>query len=221
MDPIRVTASSGRIRVVGEPRGDVAIDQGQEHPMGGVLEVEGSSGGVSMRVPEGTDLVVGTHSGKVELSGRLGELRITTRSGRVGVDDCAALDARSVSGRVEVGTVAGDCRIKTANGRITVDRVGGALNVASVSGRVEVGEAEGTIRAYSVSGSVRVGLAGATDTRADSVSGSVTIDLPRGVHPKASLISVSGGCVCEVDQGEDCSIVGRSVSGRIVVRERR
>ena len=39
MDAIRVTASSGRIEVIAEPRGDVVVDRGQEHPMGGVLEV--------------------------------------------------------------------------------------------------------------------------------------------------------------------------------------
>ncbi|MBK5289946.1 MAG: DUF4097 family beta strand repeat protein [Acidimicrobiia bacterium] len=221
MDPIRITASSGRVHVVAESRGDIVIDQGQEHPMGGVLEVKGSSGGVRMRVPEGTDLVVGTHSGSVELGGRLGELRITTRSGRVEIDACAALDARSVSGRVDVGTVDGDCRIKTANGRITVGRVGGALNVASVSGRIDVTDVGGSARANSVSGSVHVGLTTAADARADSVSGSVTVELPQGVHPKASLISVSGGCICEVTEGEDCSVIGRSVSGRIRIRERR
>ncbi len=221
MDPIRITASSGRVQVVAEDRTDVVIDQGQEHPMGGVLEVKGSAAGVSARVPIGTDLVVGTHSGDVTLSGRLGELRITTRTGKVRVESCAALDARSVSGRVDVGTVTGDCRIKTANGRITVEHVGGSLNVAAVSGRVDVANAVGAVRANSVSGNVNVGLTASPDVRADSISGSVTIELPRGVRPKASLISVSGGCTCEVDQGDDCSVVCRSVSGRIQVKARR
>ena len=65
MDAIRVTASSGRIEVIAEPRGDVVVDRGQEHPMGGVLEVKGASDGVAMRVPEGTDLIIGSHSGSV------------------------------------------------------------------------------------------------------------------------------------------------------------
>ena len=58
MDPIRITASSGRIEVTAEARRDVLVDRGQEHPMGGVLEVKGESAGVAMRVPVGTDLII-------------------------------------------------------------------------------------------------------------------------------------------------------------------
>ena len=39
MDPVRVTASSGKIRVIAEARGDVVVERGQDHPLGGVLEV--------------------------------------------------------------------------------------------------------------------------------------------------------------------------------------
>ena len=67
MTPVRITASSGRITVIAEEIGDVVVETGQPHPMGGVLEVQGSSDGVRMRVPIGTDLVVGSHSGAVEL----------------------------------------------------------------------------------------------------------------------------------------------------------
>ena len=107
MDPVRVTASSGKIRITTEARGDVVVDRGQDHPLGGVLEVSGSDDGVVMRVPTGTDLVVGSHSGAVELSGSFGELRVTTRSGRVEIEACGSLDVRTVSGRVTVGAVAG------------------------------------------------------------------------------------------------------------------
>lgn len=221
MDPVRVTASSGKIRITAEARGDVMVDRGQDHPLGGVLEVKGSDDGVVMRVPVGTDLVVGAHSGAVELLGSLGDLRVTTRSGRVDVEQCASLDVRTVSGRVEVGRIQGECRIKTASGRVIVSRAGGLLHVATVSGRIDIVDAAGPVRVNTVNGRVELGLSGAADARADSVSGKVTIELPAGVHPKTSLVSVSGRCACEVDEGDDCSVTGRTVSGRITIRERR
>src|SRR4051812_12818501 len=100
MDPIRITATSGRIEVTAESRGDVVVEQGQEHPMGGVLEVQGTAAGVRMRVPVGADLIIGSHSGAVRLVGDLGNVRITTRSGSLEIESCASLDARTVSGRV-------------------------------------------------------------------------------------------------------------------------
>jgi DUF4097 and DUF4098 domain-containing protein YvlB len=218
MDPIRITATSGRIEVTAEDRSDVVVDRGQEHPMGGVLEVKGESTGVALRVPIGTDLIVGSHSGSVSLRGDLGNLRLTTRSGALEIESCASLDARTVSGRVEVGCVRGDAHIKAANGRVGIAEVGGSLTVTSVSGKVEVGNAAGAVHATTVSGKVDVGMRSAADVRAESVSGRVDVALPRGVRPSVSMKSVSGRCDNETDSGEDCRVTCRSISGRIRVR---
>ena len=219
MAPVRITATSGSIDVQAETRDDVVVDRGQSHPMGGILEVQGESSGIVMRVPVGTDVVVGSHSGRVKLRGEFGEVRATTRSGRVEIESCTALDVRTVSGRIEVGTVKGDARIKAANGRVEVGRVDGELRAASVSGRIEVKSAGGPVRTNSVSGRVDIGLNRAVDARADSVSGRVTIRLPKGVHPETSLLSISGECSCEPEKGTDCCVTGRTVSGTIAVVE--
>lgn len=221
MAPVRITANSGSITVTAEARDDVVVDKGQHHPMGGVLEVKGTSSGVVMRVPIGTDIIVGTTSGAVTLRGKLGELRVAGRSGRVEIDECASVDVRTISGRVVIGVVDGDCRIKTASGRIRVTRAGGELNVATVSGRIDVGDVAGAVRVNTVSGTVSLGMSRAADARADSVSGRVTIELPHGVHPRTSLVSVSGRCECDLTEGDDCRVTGRTVSGRIAIRERR
>lgn len=221
MAPVRITATSGSISVTAEARDDVRVDQGQHHPMGGVLEVKGESSGVVMRVPIGTDVIVGTTSGAVTMRGKLGELRVAGRSGRVDIDECASVDVRTVSGRVEIGIVSGECRIKTASGRISVTHAGGEIHVASVSGRIDVVDAAGPVQVTTVSGTVNLGMSRAADARADSVSGRVEIELPHGVHPKTSLVSVNGRCECELTEGDDCRVTGRTVSGRIAVRERR
>jgi hypothetical protein len=221
MSAVRVTASSGAIKVTAEERDDVAVDQGQRHPLGGVLEIKGASNGVAMRVPIGTDLVVGASSGSITLVGDLGEVRATTRSGRIRVESATSLDVRTMSGSVEIGTVTGTARIKTASGRVSLESVDGDLNVASVSGRVTVVDANGEVHINTVNGTVDVGMTRAADARADSVSGAVTIGLPAGVHPAPSLVSVSGRCECKVPSGDDCCVTGRTVSGHITVRERR
>jgi DUF4097 and DUF4098 domain-containing protein YvlB len=218
MEAIRITASSGRIEVTAEARGDVVVDRGQEHPMGGVLEVKGASAGVAMRVPVGTDLIIGSHSGSVRLRGDLGNVRITTRSGSLELEACASLDARTVSGRVDVGRVAGDAHVKAANGRITIAEVGGAVTATSVSGTVEIGKAGGAVHATTVSGKVDVGMTHAADVRAESVSGRVKVALPDGVRPSVSMKSVSGRCECDLPSGDDCRVQCRSISGRITVR---
>jgi DUF4097 and DUF4098 domain-containing protein YvlB len=218
MDPIRITATSGRIEVTAEDRSDVSVERGQEHPMGGVLEVKGSHSGVRMRVPVGTDLIIGSHSGAVRLGGRLGNVRITTRSGSLEIEAVASLDARTVSGRVDVGTVDADAHVKAANGRITIGEVGGALTATSVSGTVQVGRAGGAVHATTVSGKVDVGMTTASDVRAESVSGRVKVALPEGVRPSVSMKSVSGRCECETPTGDDCRVLCRSISGRITVR---
>lgn len=221
MEPVRITATSGGIEVTAEARTDVAVDRGQRHPMAEALDVQGSSAGVAVRVPTGTDLVVGSHSGSVRIVGAVGDLRVTTRSGSVEVDSCRSLDARTVSGRVDVGTVARDALIKAASGRVSVERVGGALSVTAVSGRIEVGSAGGEVHATSVNGRVDIGLDAAVDARCESVSGALTIGIPGSVTPKLRLRSVSGKCESKVVEGDDCTIVGRSISGGITVRTRR
>jgi DUF4097 and DUF4098 domain-containing protein YvlB len=221
MDPVRITATSGRVEVTAEARGDVVVERGQEHPMGGVLEVRGTHAGVTMRVPTGADLIIGTHSGKVRLRGDLGHVRVTTRSGALELDACASLNARTVSGRVDVGRVAGDAHVSAGNGRITIAEVGGSVTATSVSGRIEIGRAGGAVHATTVSGKVDVGMTHAADVLAESVSGRVEVGLPEGVRPSVSMKSVSGKCECDLPAGDDCRVLCRSISGRITVRADR
>ncbi len=221
MAPVRITAGSGAITVTAEARDDVIVDQGQHHPLGGVLEIKGDSEGVVMRVPLGTDLVVGASSGSITLCGDLGEVRATTRSGGIEVESATSLDVRTMSGRVKIGTVTGAARIKTASGKVSLVRVDEELHVASVSGAVKVVDANGEVRVNTVNGTVDVSMGNASDARADSVSGAVNIRLPVGVRPSSSLLSLSGSCVCEVETGDDCSVTGRTVSGRITITARK
>jgi DUF4097 and DUF4098 domain-containing protein YvlB len=220
MEPVRVTATSGRIEVTAEVRDDVRVERGQEHPLGELLEVKGESAGVVLRVPIGTDLIVGSHSGGVRLAGPLGSVRITTRSGSVAIEQCTGLDARTVSGRVDVGSIDGDAHIRVGSGRITIEHIGGELTATSVSGRITVTHAAGPVQATSVNGRVAIGMDRAADVRCESVSGRVELVLPDGTRPNASMRSVTGRSECSLDDGDDCRVWCRTVSGRISLRGR-
>jgi hypothetical protein len=146
------------------------------------MTIDGDSSAVEVRVPEGTDLVIGTTSGKVTVEGRVGAVSVLTTSGRISIDQARSLDARTKSGRVDVGHAEGVCRIVSASGRVTVDRCGSA-DAASGSGRVVLADAHGHVRATSTSGKVSVAVAGAHDVEAETVSGRIEVSYPDGVRP--------------------------------------
>jgi hypothetical protein len=82
-DAVRITTASGRVQVIGEDRPDVTADRASIVDHHGQREVQSRAKKVELRVPIGTDLVVGPSSGDVELRGDLGQVRVTTVSGSV------------------------------------------------------------------------------------------------------------------------------------------
>jgi len=180
------------------------------------MTIDGDSSAVEVRVPEGTDLVIGTTSGKVIVDGRVGAISVLTTSGRISIDQANSVDARTKSGRVDVRHAEGVCRIVSASGRVTVDRCG-AADAASGNGRVVLADAHGRVRATSTTGKVSVAVAGAHDVAAETVSGRIEVSYPVGVRP---LVVSPDPDATAATQGHDCTVVARSGSGRVVVSSR-
>src|SRR5262249_54349788 len=109
---IRGTARSGSVKVSGEDRADVAVTGARDATVNddGSIEIKSRSGSVSVRCPEGSDVIIGANSGSVELRGRLGDARVTVGSGSVRVEHVERLDARTGSGAVRVPEFAGGGR---------------------------------------------------------------------------------------------------------------
>lgn len=212
---VRVTARSGRVKIVARPITEVEVvgDRATVRREGSRTTVDTGSNRVEVRIPEGADVVVGTTAGRVEIEGVVGDAAIVTESGRVWLADAADVDVRTTSGRVEVGRSRGHARIRSKSGRVTIDAAGTA-DVATKSGRVELRSVTGSTVAHCVSGRIDVVLAAAADVEAETVSGRITIRVPRSATPE--LVEGprpdgprSAGC--------DCTIVTRSVSGRVQV----
>jgi DUF4097 and DUF4098 domain-containing protein YvlB len=218
---VRITSASGSITVVAESRIDVVADGAARVDIAadGSIEVFPPRGSTSItvRCPEGADIVVGTRSGSLHLRGHLGAVLATTLSGRIEADDVASADLRAVSGSIVVGTCTETCRVKTKSGSIRIGSAG-AAEIMMGSGKVEVASVEGALKVRAVSGSVGVVAEGHGPIEVETMSGSITITLPSACRPDVRARSLSSRPRIELPAGTDCEVVARTLSGAIVVR---
>jgi DUF4097 and DUF4098 domain-containing protein YvlB len=214
---LTVTTASGGVVITGEDRYDVEVEgkASVEETAPGEIAVHAKSASLDVRCPIGTHVWVGTASGRVELRGRLGDARVTTKSASIRVEDVDALELRSASGSIDVGTCVGYCRLQTASGSVKVGEAGD-LDVSAKSGSIKVERAAGG-RVHGVSGSIDVGATGEDDLEVRLISGSVKVTLPFGTRPRVRLRSVSGSTRCDCEEGDDCCIDASSVSGSIQI----
>ncbi len=218
---VEVTSQSGRVVVIAEDRADVVVTRGGRATAGvggRVIVVPRGGSRVEVRCPAGSDLIVGTASGRVELRGRLGDVRVTTASGRIAVEQAQRLDARTASGAIEVSECGGDCRLHAASGRVTVGRAG-SVDIVASSGRVSADQV-GAARVRAASGRVDLGLTGPGPVDVRCHSGTVTVTVPRGMRPATDLSTGSGRVECDVELGTDGKIAVHTGSGRVVVAYR-
>jgi len=222
---LHLLTRSGAVEVRAEERADVVIESGapSEHRIEsdatGRIKLPSAKGGSAklvLRCPMGSDVVVGTISGDVDLHGQLGAVRVTTVSGSIRVERAEALDARSVAGHIEIDHCSGQCRLQTKSGRAVCNGAGSA-QVSTISGQIKLGETAGTVRAQSASGAVEVDMRSAGDVKVRTMSGPVRVAVPRDVRPSTSLHSLSGRPRSECEEGNDCEIRVQSLSGRIEV----
>lgn len=215
MTAVRISTASGRVRVIAEARDDVHVDgDATVDSRDETTTVVTASGRVVVRVPEGTDVVVGTDSGRVEVHGRAGGIAATTTSGRIEVDEGTNVDARSESGRIVVGRATGVCRIRGNTGRVEIGASAGA-DASTNSGRIVLRDVDGPVRAHCISGRIEIGMAAAHDVDAETVSGRITVTMPDGttVHRLQGKDDDS-----PPPADSDCSVRATSISGRIRVQ---
>ena len=217
---VNVSTRSGRVRVEGRDGAGLRVEGGTiERDDDGTVRIAAATGGshsVSVVVPAGTDVIVGTASGRVELRGSLGDVRVTTASGKIIVDAARSVDIRTASGTIDIGEVAGACRVVTKSSRVSVGSVAN-LDCSAVSGRIEVGGVQdASVR--TVSGRIDLGTQATGRVEVRSVSGKVELAVPRDRRPATTLKTVSGRVRCECENGTDGEISVATTSGTIDVR---
>jgi DUF4097 and DUF4098 domain-containing protein YvlB len=218
-EPLRLSVStrSGRIRVEGRPGAEFDVRGGTllTEPDGSVRVHASHHGSHSVEVvcPAGTDVLAGTASGSVELAGDLGDVRVTTRSGRITVERATRIEIRTASGAIDIGECAGSCRIVTRSSKVHV-RKAGQVDVAAMSGRVTIDDVANAV-VRTMSG--KVGLSTRDDGRVEvrTMSGSVEVEVPEGRRPATHLHSRTGRVRCDCQNGHDGEITVASMSGTI------
>jgi hypothetical protein len=217
--PTAVRMSAGSYRV------EVFAREGSAFRVGGTAEISDVSGVVTVTnvasnlavyVDANTDLLIGTTSGRVAVSGHVGHVAIVTESGRVDVQSATSVDIRSETSRVEIGEVTGPCRIRSRSGRVEVQSCGNA-DIAGGSGRIELRGVRGEVDAHSVSGRIELSMVSAQDVRAETVTGRIEVSLPNGTVAYQPT-DASGRSLRPPEC--DCTVVTRSTTGKVVVTAR-
>ncbi|MDI3417124.1 DUF4097 family beta strand repeat-containing protein [Streptomyces luteolus] len=157
---------------------------------------------VSLAVPSGTDVEVGTVGASAMVSGVEGRTAV-----------------RGVNGETTLSGLSGDVRAETVSGTVEVQGVTGDLKFSSVSGDLTVVAAGASVRAESVSGDMIVDLDGsdrAPDVRLSSVSGEIAIRLP---HPADAVVEADTTSGTVSNAFEDLRVGGawgtKKITGRL------
>jgi DUF4097 and DUF4098 domain-containing protein YvlB len=181
----------------------------------GSVRVDSSGGPIELTCDENAHLSIGTKSGRVTCKGTLGEVRVTSSSGRVDIERANTIDVRTTSGKVSIEECLGACTVRTTSARIDIGKADGA-DVASTSGRIEIAEVrEASVQ--SVSGNVEVGTLENPDLVVRSQSASVKIAVPAGSTIAANLRSRSGKVDCECPIGSGGRVDVETSSGAIKI----
>ncbi|KQV23772.1 MULTISPECIES: DUF4097 family beta strand repeat-containing protein [unclassified Kitasatospora] len=178
---------------------------------------------VSLTVPAGSEVKIGSASADTTVSGVTGQVTVYGASGETTLV--------GLTGRTEVKTVSGDVNAQSVAGELRVNTVSGHLTVVAGTGDKLV--------AKSVSGSVTldVDTATPTDLHVNTVSGPVAVRLPSQADAKVELgstggelsstfeeLTVSGGWGTRKLSGQLGSGTGRlqvsTVSGAVTVQRR-
>ncbi|MFJ7245379.1 DUF4097 family beta strand repeat-containing protein [Kitasatospora sp. NPDC098652] len=158
--------------------------------------------GVTLTVPAGTEVKVGTVSAHATVTGIDGQVSVQSASG----DTTLA----GVTGRIDASTVTGD---------VDAQAVGGQLKVNTVSGQLTViaGTAD-RVQANTVTGAVTLDLdvAGETDVKVNTVSGPVVVRIPSLADATVEAGSTSGDVSSTFDELRMSSTWGaKKITGQL------
>ena len=133
---------------------------------------------MTVYLPRGADLRVGTGNGAVSVEGVGGDVQASTGNGRVRVD----------------GTV-GTVRVSTGNGDVDVRGAKSSVRVSTGNGRVNVATTEGPVEARTGNGDIDVvmsALRARDDMTFSTGSGAVRVTLPAGYNGELDASTGNG-----------------------------
>ena len=226
---LELITSSGQIEVMADGEPGVVIVQGLRPPRRGryrrtvrregkrwVVHPREGSRSLQVRCPAGLNLTASTRSGQISIQGPLGEVRASSSSGRIKVEDVDSLRARARSGNIEVHNCRGSVKLGIVSGQIEVERAG-SVELVGVSGNVELRQIAGKVGALLVSGSVRAQSNGGGVVEIASISGDLRVELPAHLRPAVKTHQMTGTLRNDLPAGDDLKVDLSSVSGDIAI----
>jgi len=164
---VTIRTSSGRIKVLGE------------HTVSS-LEIESSSGRVSVNSVTADRVKIETSSGTITVGSINGDVSVRSLSGRIELNQVSgSLTANTSSGVFSSATVNGNIDIRTNSGNIVIGSIDGNVSARTTSGRIELDKVNGTVDISSSSGVIRCTVAeNAGDISITTSSGGVVLNLP-------------------------------------------
>lgn len=110
----------------------------------------------------------------------------------IGMPDAGAIALTSSNGRLEVGGVGSDVRLKTSNGRITVHGISGSVTARSSNGAIEVRDVPGTVAVETSNGALQLtGIGGPID--GSTSNGAIEVRLADGNAGPVDASTSNGG----------------------------
>jgi hypothetical protein len=199
---------------------------------------------IVVSLPRGSAVRAELAAGNVAATGTLGRCLITTGAGNVRLADTGALDVRTGSGDVIVGTVEGDATLVSPAGHTQVASVtgdlsirngstgprigvvGGDLRVRAGHGRIEAETVGGNVEARTAHGAVVIGLATGDEIDMKTSHGDLEVGIPDGRAVWLDLDTKYGRVASEFVPtaqapalaGPSTRVVGRTSYGDVRVR---
>ncbi len=198
---------------------------------------------IAVSLPTGSAVRAELGAGNVAATGTLAHCTIRTGAGNIRLGDTGTLDARSGTGDITVGHVAGDALIETPAGHTQIasttgdlaiksgstgpriGRVGGDLRVRAGHGRIEAEAVAGSVDARTAHGAVVIGVATGSDIDLKTSHGDLEVGIPDGRAVWLDLDTKYGRVASEFvptaeapAAGPSVRIAGRTSYGDIRIR---
>lgn len=175
---------------------------------------------IEIVVPKRSNAKVETASADIATHGELGEVRATSGSGDVEVEQAAEAEVRTGSGDINIAAVHGNCNTKSGSAEVTLGKINGDCDVMSGSGDVVIDEVGGDLKVKAGSGDIVVkssgsgvdAMAGSGDlllrrvergrVKAKTGSGDITVGVANGTAAYLDVMTVTGDVASELDGSE-------------------
>ena len=176
------------------------------------LSKRGPSVDVTIELPAGSHVHGALGLGDVHCDGRLGDCRIKTGLGRIGLDQADTLNLRSGAGDISVERAAGRAEVTAGSGDVRLREVDGSAVIKNSNGDTWVGTAAGDLRLNAANGSIAVDLARA-GVVAKSARGHVR--LGEAVRGSVVLETRLGDLEVGIREGTAAWLDVRSTAGKV------